>query len=262
MPNVAPTVTPIDQTLFVNAFINISDLFTVSDADGDAITQYRFLDFDSNSLSGRLEVDGQLQINGNEVTINANQLASTFYLAGSAIRREGIRIQAFDGELWSDPTEFAIAYTTQQNITKPNAVVSPITVLGNEFVQADTFISANDPDGFPILRYRIRDRKENNSFFRLGDQRLEAGVFHTIEADQLSEMRYYGFGRPTDQIDVFAFDGAQFSDFATAAVTTQLNENRPTVVFDRFRATERTAQTLSEKSLPTIPMATRSSVTV
>ena len=78
MPNVAPTVTPVDKTLFINAFIKASDLFSVFDADeGDSITRYRFMDFDDRSLTGQFELNGQRQFNGTTIETTVGSLQSS-----------------------------------------------------------------------------------------------------------------------------------------------------------------------------------------
>ena len=236
MPNSAPVVTPINKNIFLNAFVKASELFSVSDADGDQIQKYRFLDFNDASTSGKFELAGINQINGNVVTINANQLVDLNYLAGSVIGNEGIRIQAYDGEDWSPATSIAQAYTVRQQITRPVASIQTSSVLGNEYIQVDAIINAFDPDGYPIKRFAIRDRNVDRSFLRLGGQKLQQGVFHSIRAEEMSELRYFGFGNGREKLDVFAYDGTMQSNFATAFVTTRLNENRPVVQFNRFVA--------------------------
>ncbi len=247
MPNSAPVVTPINKTLFINSFINASDLFSVFDIDGDEITKYRFMDFNDHSSTGYFELNGVNRFNGDVTQIAASQLGNLLYVGGSAVSHERIRIQAFDGQVWSDPAVVAMAYTTRQNITRPIATVEAFSVLGNEYVNANTFISAYDPDGFPILKYLVRDRTVNNSFFRLGSTVLEQGVYNTIQADQLDDLRYYAFGRGLEPIDVFAYDGSQYSNFASALGTTRLNENRPVVQFASYIAPERQIVSLIDR---------------
>lgn len=234
MANNAPVVTPINKTVFVNSFVFASSLFSVNDADGDSITRYRFFDFSNESTTGLFELDGTPRFNGSQTEIAASDLSKLVYLGGSGISNERIRIQAFDGEDWSDSATVSFAYTVRQNVTKPDVFVNQTSVLSNEYVSAASFISASDPDGYPIEKFMIRDRNANNSFFQLNGQRLTSGKYFEVTADQLEDLRYYSFGgrTSTERVDAFAYDGAAWSDFASADVESRFNENRPTAQFN------------------------------
>jgi len=103
--------------------------------------------------------------------------------------------------------------------------------LGNESIAASSFISAFDPDGFPILSYSIRDRLADRSFFSLDGVTIQQGEFRIYSADEFSRLQYNAVGRRSENIDVFAFDGTINSEFATQVIQVQANLNRPTVNF-------------------------------
>lgn len=250
MANTAPVVTAIDKTVFINSFVAASDLFTVFDADaGDVITKFRFMDFSNEGSTGNFEFDGSPRFNGSVTEIAAADLSKLFYIGGGQVGNERIRIQAYDGEAWSDPTVVAFAYTVRQNLTDPVVTITPISVLANEFVTAASFISATDPDGYPIKRYLLRHRNDDNSYFQLGGRKYAAGEYFSVNAAELEELRYYAFGKGTERIDAFAFDGAQWSDFATADIQTRFNENRPTVQFNRVIVPQRESVPVIDKIL-------------
>ena len=92
-----------NATVLLNDSIQVADLFSVSDADGDAITSYEFTDLDGNPLSGQFRLAGALQNNGSQLTIDANQLGSLGYVGARNVRNESIRIRAFDGTSFSAP---------------------------------------------------------------------------------------------------------------------------------------------------------------
>ena len=98
----APVVSVQDfKTTLLNTAFQVAEIFSVTDADGDPITQYRFTDLSNSPVTGQLRLNGALQGNGATVTINANQLGGLQYFGGSDISMEGLRIEAFDGQFWS-----------------------------------------------------------------------------------------------------------------------------------------------------------------
>ncbi len=101
MPNTPPIVTVNKfQTLLINDSISASSLFSVTDPDGDPIQRVRFFDF--SDLGGYFELNGNPRANGSQVEIAYADLNKLFYVGGSPISNEYIRVQAYDGLAWSD----------------------------------------------------------------------------------------------------------------------------------------------------------------
>ncbi|MCH2180400.1 MAG: M10 family metallopeptidase C-terminal domain-containing protein [Mariniblastus sp.] len=233
MPNQAPKVTVTDQTVLINASIAATDLFTVSDADDDPILKYRFEDFSADVNSGYFSLNGQSLTNGSMTEIDAVDLADMVYFGGTLIANEEFRVQAWDGTAWSGLNATAVLYTTRQQITSPVASATDFSVLANEVVAASTFVSAFDPDGYPILRYYIKDDRVDNSYFKLGDTTLAQGSFHYVSAAQFGNLHYHGFGgQSSEKIRVFAYDGSAWSSVSIANATTVRNRNAPTMEFN------------------------------
>lgn len=231
MPNLRPIVNGIDTTLMLNNMIAASELFTVSDPDeGDVITQYRFTDNSSANGSGFFLFKGIIQANGASLLINAEDLDELFYVAGPVVNNETVTILAFDGELFSDPGLLRI-YTARMESVRPIAQVTSVNVLGNESIFASSFISAFDPDGFPIQSFTIRDRSIDQSFFSLDGVAVAQGVFRTYTKDEFLRLTYNAVGRDQENIDVFAFDGTVNSLLATNVVNVLANVNKPVVDF-------------------------------
>ena len=107
-----------NATVLLNGSLQVSDLFTVSDPDGDAITSYEFTDLDGNPLSGQFRLAGALQDNGSVLTIDANQLGSLTYIGARNVRSEMIRIRASDGTSFGVPQTIEI-FSTTENDTAP-----------------------------------------------------------------------------------------------------------------------------------------------
>lgn len=229
MPGMRPVVNPIDNVVMLNNSIAISEFFTVSDPDGDPIAQYTFTD-GGNASSGVFVFQGVVQANGITLTIAASDLDDLDYLGGPVVNNENIRIEASDGTLTSDPV-FATVYTARSESVRPLVQIDAISVLGNESVAASSFISAFDPDGFPILSYNIRDRVVDRSFFSLDGEAVPQGEFNIFSAAEFSRLQYNAVGRRSENIDVFAFDGTINSLFTTEVIQVDANLNRPVVSF-------------------------------
>ncbi|TAF19348.1 MAG: DUF4114 domain-containing protein [Oscillatoriales cyanobacterium] len=95
-PNSAPVVTASNQT--VNAGASISPSFSVSDANGDRISNYYFSDLNSSSTSGYFTINGVKQTK--EFTILAEQLSNVRFVGGSVAGTDSVSIAAYDGKVW------------------------------------------------------------------------------------------------------------------------------------------------------------------
>ena len=74
-----------------------SSLFTASDPDGDAITQYDF--WDTGGGGGHFLVNGVTQPTNGDIYIPAAQLARTTYRSGNGT--DTLWVRANDGTQWS-----------------------------------------------------------------------------------------------------------------------------------------------------------------
>jgi len=75
-----------------------SSLFSASDADGDAITQYEF--WDSGAGGGHFRVNGVNQAAGVAIPVSAANLALTDYQGGASAGSELVWVRANDGSGW------------------------------------------------------------------------------------------------------------------------------------------------------------------
>ena len=102
--NHAPVVTASDQPVAKNASLAASSLFQVSDADGDAIANYRLWDSTADGTSGHFVINGVAQGANQHINVSATQLAQTTFQTGTTA--DDLWVQAFDGTVWSDWKEF------------------------------------------------------------------------------------------------------------------------------------------------------------
>ncbi|MEG4995347.1 SBBP repeat-containing protein, partial [Microcoleus sp. B4-C5] len=111
--NRAPVVNIGNQS--VNANQSISPIFTATDADGDAITRYRFWDSNGASSSGYFTVNGVRQPAYQAIEVAANQLHTVRFVGGSIAGNDSLFIGAFDGKQWSNWQNFTINTTANPN---------------------------------------------------------------------------------------------------------------------------------------------------
>jgi hypothetical protein len=100
--NTAPVAAINNQNLQVNEWAVVQNLVNAYDPDGDAITQYQFLDAGTASGSGYLWTADVGQRAANEyVTVAADDLDTTWVRGGQAAGSETMWVRGFDGADWS-----------------------------------------------------------------------------------------------------------------------------------------------------------------
>jgi hypothetical protein len=91
------TVTNSNITTTPGQILAASSLFTASDPDGDAITQYDF--WDTGGGGGHFLVNGVMQPTNGDIYVPASQLAQSTYQAGAGT--DTLWVRANDGTQWS-----------------------------------------------------------------------------------------------------------------------------------------------------------------
>ena len=227
----SPIVSGIDNTVKLGESTLISDFFSVYDPDGDEIVQYSFFDSDDSSSSGYLSLNGvQLQA-GIFHTINAEDLANVRYHAGNAVGEEVIRIRANDGIFNSD-TALAVAYSVRENTTAPIFTAQDRTSVANEFIPVKSFFSGYDPDGWPTVRYKFRDKnaRSNSGYFVLDGIRQASNNWFYVRAEDFDKLEYFtGTTKTQENLLGRMFDGEKWSRVARSKFTTTANKYRPVV---------------------------------
>jgi len=102
--NHTPVVTASNVTGAPNQTVAAAALFSVTDADFDAIMKYQFWDSTANASSGHWNVGGVSQGTNVAIDVTAGQLASTTFQGGSV--SDDLWVRANDGIQWSQWQEF------------------------------------------------------------------------------------------------------------------------------------------------------------
>ena len=120
--NHAPVVTAADQSVARNVTLAASSLFSVTDADGDAITKYQLWDSTADPASGHFLVGGVAQATKVAIDVSAAQLSSTTFQTGTV--SDDLWARAYDGTAWGDWKEFHLNPPVSQAPSATNAAAS------------------------------------------------------------------------------------------------------------------------------------------
>lgn len=193
-----------------------SALQSVSDADGDAITQYRF--FDGTIGNGRFFLSNAPQDEQQNITINAADLANFSYRTSTTGAGDTLWVQASDGTSWGTWKSFTVA-APQNN--------APVVTVGNRQAPANTAIAAStlftvsDADADPITRYQFWDSTQGGGAFRINGVAQAVNANIDVMANQLAATDFLsGSTAGTDQLWARASDGTSWGEWKTFNVTT------------------------------------------
>ena len=218
--NSSPVVTPAgNPRIRSGQRIAASNIFNVTDVDGDAIQRYLIVDRNPAFNSGFFELDGQRQVSGTFFRVDANELSRLRFVGGTPGGIiDTIGIQAFDGRTFSEVTDILV-----RTSVAPTIVGTGATVLSGENVLASTLFDVIDADGDTPRTYFITDRNTsaNTGFFELDGVRLESAQFQKLNPAQFSRLRYQGGARSgSENIGVQVSDGFELSAITNVRVNT------------------------------------------
>lgn len=98
----APVVSGSDTSLALNTTRAASSLFSVTDADGDAMKTYELWDSVNPASNAHFLLNGAMQPSGQGIFVDASLLNQTSFVAASSPTTDLIWERAFDGTMWGD----------------------------------------------------------------------------------------------------------------------------------------------------------------
>ena len=213
--NIAPDVTVADHGVRKNASLPASSLFTASDADGDAITQYRFWDASADATSGHFAINGVAQGANQIIDVSAAQLAQTTFQTGTTA--DDLWVQVFDGKDWSAWKEFHL--TPPANVA-PDLTAANRSLAENTSVAASSLFSASDADGDAITQYRFWDASADatSGHFAINGVAQGANQIIDVSAAQIGQATFQT-GTTADSLWVQVSDGKDWSAWQPFTVT-------------------------------------------
>ena len=211
----APIVTTSNVSFTPGQTLAASSLFTVTDPDSLAITEYQFWDRTSDPASGHLYFNGVEVADHTVLDVTAAQLSEVTFVTGTD--GNALEVRAFDGVSWS-ASENALWAPFTVNVTAAPAPQPPVVTTANltenagQILQASNLFSVTDPNGFAITEYQFWDRTSDSASGHLYFNGVEVAD-HTVldvTAAQLSEVTFVTGTDPT-ALEVRAFDGVSWS---------------------------------------------------
>ncbi len=204
--NAAPVVSAGDATVIIGQEASASDLFSVSDADGDAITKYEFWD-DVNG-GGHFSASGVAQASGQAIAVSAVDLATLTYPAADSASSEQVWVRANDGLAWSAWKNWNMSSSTHATNTAPSVDASTGHAALSQAVDASSLFSVSDADGDTATKYEFWDDGAGGGHFAKAGVTQASGQAIAVEASELENFQYVG--APTsssEQVWVRANDG-------------------------------------------------------
>jgi len=251
----APVVTASDITAPHSLALRLSTLFTVSDADGDAMTKYEVRYDDFPHSTGYVAINGVAQPVSQTIQITAAQLAQTSYVTGISAG-DGLRVRAFDGTAWSNWALFMVTPTPNH---APMVTMADVTKGHNQTLALSSLFTASDPDGDTITNYQIADNTTdpNSGYFVINGVTQSAGPTINITAAQLPQTSFVT-GTVSDSLMIQALDGAGTSS-GFALMTVIVSNAAPVVT--TANVTRQHFQTLALSSLFSVSDADGDTIT-
>ena len=220
--NQAPVVTATDPINVAHGANPLaSSLFSVSDADGDAITKYQFWDSTADAASGHWVVNGVAQGAGMAIDVTAAQLAQTTFQSGSGT--DDLWVRASDGTDWGAWQEFHV--TAPVNQAPVVTATDPINVAHGANPLASSLFSVSDADGDAITKYQFWDSTADaaSGHWVVNGVAQGAGMAIDVTAAQLAQTTFQS-GSGTDDLWVRASDGTDWGAWQEFHVTAPVNQ--------------------------------------
>lgn len=226
--NSTPIITPRTARVIPFETKQVSEFFSVFDADGDAPVLYYLRESDDTPEGGHFLLRGQRLPAGVDFTLQPAELSQLQYRGGQTGRAvESVFVRVSDGVTISDEVEIDVVTSGSPGITATGA-----TVLTNQRLLARTLFSYTDPDGDTPFAFNFVDRKTSpiTGYFEFKGNRMPSGVWFNVLNSELDQLFYVGGsvgsigGTPpapnVEDIGIQAFDGFEFGPITNVAVTT------------------------------------------
>ncbi len=227
-----PRINGLDKTLQIGKRIAVGELFEYLDLDGNPIHQISVLDTTQARTSGYWRLGGKRLDSGQWHTFSAADMSRLKFQSGLVvgIDKVQIRVQDTDGvtQRWSLVDTIDIT-TVEQNNRPPTVSVDDIQGLASETYALAGSISATDPDGYDILRYKVKYWGAGSLEFK--GQAMAKKQWITVRADELDELLLHtkneAVKTKSTKLAVRAFDGSDWSLVGRGKIFAAPNQAAP-----------------------------------
>lgn len=221
-----PTVSAGTGSVDVNGSVAASGLFSVSDPNGNTITNYEFWDSSDAAGTGYFTVGGTAQGANQTISVSAGELGNTKFVGGTSSGSDTVWVRAYNGSDWS---EWA-SWTMNTGVGSGGGGGTPPTVSAgtgsvdvNGSVAASGLFSASDPNGKSITNYEFWDSTDaaGTGYFTVNGTAQGANQTISVSAGDLANTRFVGgTGSGNDTVWVRVYNGSDWSEWASWNMTT------------------------------------------
>ena len=217
-----PVVTGGTTSLGFDQTVSLASIFNVSDADGDAITQYQVSD--ATVGGAHLLFNGVQQAENTVFTINAADLSQWQVVTSSVVHDiNTFQIAANDGIGWSNAVAVNVASGDNSSV---ETVTGALQLTPNQWLNFNTSnlpLSISDADGDATAAYRFTDIGTGASSAHLWfNSTVAQGGTVEVAANQLSNLWLQADSSGSiDTLRIQAYDGFAWSAPQDVSVITQ-----------------------------------------
>ena len=230
LTNAAPVAQATDATILTGETVAAAGLYSVSDADGDAVAKVEF--WDDVAGGGYFRVNGVQQGAAQAIPVSAADLANAEYVGGASGGTERVWVRANDGLEWGAWKAWNITTALHIPNAAPVVTASNSTVLLNDAVAAASLFAATDADNDLITQYEFWDSTAGNGHFTVNGVQAGVNVSIPVSAADLANTEFAGAGAiGSDLVWVRVNDGMVWSDWKswTMASAPHLTNAAPVV---------------------------------
>jgi len=247
--NAAPVADAPDGAVLRDQPVLAQSLFSVTDADGDAITEYEL--WDDAAGGGYFTVNGVEQTN-NPIPVTAAQLAGVEYVGGADPGTEQVWVRANDGLEWGawEPWNMTTALHIPNAAPEATPASATQTVLLAQAVNASTLFSVNDADGDPVAQYEFWDSTAGNGYFAVNGTEQAVNVSIVVAAVDLANTEFVGSASGgSDLVWVRASDGQSYGAWKSWSMNSWPHLTNAAPLAEAQNATLLTAEAVAAASL-------------
>ena len=217
-----------DQTMVIGegaAYRRLNTVLTLLDDRENAITQYEVRD---TTGGNNWWADGGF-VNSTYGYVTSN-LAGIYFYRDDAPSTQTLEVRAFDGESWSEWSEFTLTTEAGAANETPVVTIANQEMLSSEsqWRQLKTVMSATDADGDAITKYEIYDNVGGNNWWADGQMVDASTGYVTTNLNGIWLLR--DAPGTTQTLSVRAFDGKAWGAWADFQLSTPAPANSLPVV--------------------------------
>ena len=237
--NSAPVLMVDDQRSLSGKWIKLSDVLSISDADGDALTQIELWDdVGGNSwwADGRM-VDAASGYRTADV-------ANVWFRADAADSTQKLWVRGNDGQDWGGWDAFDLI--SRDVNARAVATVEDQSVTTNTWTKLSDVLSFSDADGDPLLGLELWDSQGRASWYADGG-RVDASGGYEVTNANADAIWFQGDETAGAQtLWVRAFDGFQWGDWDAFKLTSSVVNARAVATVEDQSTTTNTWTKLSD----------------